>query len=199
MVQSISEAAATLERMVDAWAAEDTPPELVPGPPQHTPAAVLDRGTREQVAEAETHAPARRPRVLIVDDDPASRMSMAMLIEACVTGVEVLDFGQLGTLEDFLGHLPGPPPALCIVDYHLARAGEGLAALTLLRRAWPDHPLTAAILTGDGNAAQALRQAEPALDVVLKPAAPEALIALIERSLQHAVMSSAGHSARASL
>jgi CheY-like chemotaxis protein len=186
MVQGISEAAAALEKMVDTWAVGGTPLQHMANSPLALSTLVLDSAAHTPTHPTQDNPvlAARRPRVLIVDDDMASRTSMAMLVEACVPGVEVLDFGHLDTLEDFLGHLPGPPPALCIVDYHLASAGEGLAALSLLRRAWPGHPLTAAILTGDGSAAQALRRAEPALDVILKPTAPEALIALVRRSMQ---------------
>lgn len=183
MVQGISEAAAALERMVEAWAAEDTPPELAPGLPQDTPAAVLDRGAPEHVAETGTPVPAWRPRVLIVDDDPASRTSMAMLIESWDPGVEVSEFGHLDALEDFLAQPHGQPPVLCIIDYHLSQPGEGMTALGLLRRAWQQHRLNAAILTGDGQAARSLRLAEPTVDVFVKPVDAKALIGLIERAL----------------
>lgn len=182
MVQGISEAAAVLERMVDAWAAEDTPPELVPDPAQATPAAILSRGTPEHAAEVETPVPASRPRVLIVDDDPASRTSMAMLIEAWDPGVDVSEFGHLGALEDFLARPLGSPPMLCIIDYHLSQPGEGMTALGLLRRAWRQHRLNAAILTGDGQAARSLRLTEPTVDVFVKPVDAQALVGLIERA-----------------
>lgn len=125
-------------------------------------------------------AAARATRVVIVDDDPAARQSLKMLLDAW--GAEVLAFGGLETLDEWLSSRPGPLPDLCVVDYHLGRAGQGLTALTLLRRAWPDQRLHAVMMTGDVRAAQAVRQSQPGLQVQIKPVAPATLIGLIEQA-----------------
>jgi CheY-like chemotaxis protein len=125
-------------------------------------------------------AEARATRVVIVDDDPAARQSLKMLLDGW--GAEVLAFGGLDTLDEWLSSRPGPLPDLCVVDYHLGRAGQGLTALTLLRRAWPDQRLHAVMMTGDVRAAQAVRQSQPGLQVQIKPVAPATLIGLIEQA-----------------
>lgn len=125
-------------------------------------------------------AAARPPRVVIVDDDPAARQSLKMLLDAW--GAEVLAFGGLDALADWVNSRPGPLPDLCVVDYHLGRAGQGPAALTMLRRAWVDQRLRMVMMTGDVRAAQAVRQSEPGLQVLIKPVAPATLIDLIEQA-----------------
>jgi CheY-like chemotaxis protein len=134
----------------------------------------------QRASSAGHTAAARATRVVIVDDDPAARQSLKMLLDAW--GAEVLAFGSLDTLDEWLSSRPGPLPDLCVVDYHLGRAGQGLTALTLLRKAWPDQRLHAVMMTGDVRAAQAVRQSQPGLQVQIKPVAPATLIGLIEHA-----------------
>ena len=127
-------------------------------------------------------APFEPKRVVIVDDNPAARQSLELLLGAWEVGV--LSFGSLDTLQDFLTMTPGTQPDLCIVDYHLGHAGEGLTALDMLRRAWPDQPLRAVLMTGDVRAAQTVRRTLPDLEVLVKPVAPAALLMLIEERVK---------------
>ena len=86
-------------------------------------------------------------------------------------------------LETFLAGASAQPPELCIVDYHLGHAGQGLTALALLRRAWPGQRLTLAMMTGDAHAAHMAQQAQPDLEVLIKPVAPDALTGWIDKKV----------------
>jgi CheY-like chemotaxis protein len=136
-------------------------------------------GTETVADEAPWAGP---PRVLIVDDDPSARLSLELLLEAW--GADVHSFGGTAELETFLTGTSDPAADLCIVDYHLGHAGEGLTALVMLRRAWPGQRLALVMMTGDVRAAHMAKQAQPDLEVLVKPVAPATLIALIERTTQ---------------
>ena len=118
--------------------------------------------------------------MLIVDDDPSARQSLELLLEAW--GAEARCFAGAAALETFLADAPGRAPDLCIVDYHLGHAGEGLTALAMLRRTWPGQPPSVVMMTGDSHAAHAAQAAHPGLEVLLKPVAPALLVARIERA-----------------
>lgn len=133
----------------------------------------------KQVVKGEV-ARARPPRVVIVDDDPSARQSLELLLEAW--GADVHSFASTAALETFLSGMPGHAPDLCIVDYHLGHAGEGLTALAMLRRTWPGQPPSVVMMTGDSHAAHAAQAAHPGLEVLLKPVAPALLVARIERA-----------------
>ena len=142
----------------------------------------VSAGTPATQAVTGEAARAGAPRVLIVDDDPSARLSLELLLEAW--GADVHSFASTAELATFLSGMPGDAPDLSIVDYHLGQSGEGLTALAMLRRVWPGQPLSLVMITGDARAAHAAQQAQPDLEVLIKPVAPAALIALIERMAQ---------------
>ena len=144
--------------------------------PKSLPVSAGTPATQAVTGDAANAGPAR---VLIVDDDPSARLSLELLLEAW--GADVRSFASTVELQAFLTDTPGHAPDLCIVDYHLGRSGEGLNALATLRRVWPGQPLCLVMMTGDARAAHSAQQAQPDLEVLIKPVAPSTLIALIER------------------
>ena len=155
------------------------PVKVAPAPTPANPRAPAGTPVAEAIASEVGRA--RLPRVLIVDDDPSARLSLELLLEAW--GAEVHSFAGTAELETFLAGASAQPPELCIVDYHLGHAGQGLTALALLRRAWPGQRLTLAMMTGDARAAHMAQQAQPDLEVLIKPVAPDALTGWIDKKV----------------
>lgn len=179
MLQGIADAAGALERMTEAWATEDArqgqgrPQERLPGT-SPDPAGRSPAATGEGEAGGE---PARKPRVLVIDDDLASRTSMVMLVEAW--GAEVVELDGVAALRGWLTradtvHPSGP--TIVIVDFHLGLDGNGLQAIDVLQEAWRPAPLRAVLITGDDDIRSMAARERPDLVVLRKPVEPRVLL-----------------------
>lgn len=113
-------------------------------------------------------------KVLIVEDDPATRTGLEKLIRGLGFDVE-----SAGTLSDAHRLLSEGKPDLCLTDMVLPD-GDGL---DLIRAARVDNPSREVIaLTGHGSVKVAVEAMKAgAYDFLLKPLNPKHLVALLER------------------
>lgn len=178
LVQGIVDAAAALESMIDAWAADEAGRgEDAVATAARTAEPAAGRPAASVAADTPGPGPATPPRILLVDDDPGSRLGTVMLLEAW--GAEVVELDGLPALDAWLASDPAPSlPGFAILDFHLGVAGNGLQALARLRAAYPQTTVPAVLMTGDEHAA-ALARGEPDLLALRKPVAPEALLRAI--------------------
>ncbi len=76
-----------------------------------------------------------RKKILVVDDDPETRLLVRRVLEK--TGYEV---SEAGTGEDAVAHLAAMPVDLLIVDKHLPKM-DGLAVASQARAKFPALPI----------------------------------------------------------
>ena len=136
--------------------------------------------------EGHGHGPAHdadaTPLIVVIDDDPGSRLSTAVLLEAW--GARVMELSGVEELERWLdAGGTRVRPGLALVDFHLGASGNGLHALERLRAAIPQVEVPAVLITGDEAAAHAARD-HPNLVMLRKPVSPEALLATVERRIR---------------
>lgn len=114
-----------------------------------------------------------RPRILLVDDDPAVRSSIAFALE-----VEGFEVGAFASAEALLAGDAVPPHACIVLDQRLPGM-DGLALLASLRARGDRAP--AIVITS--NPSQRLRErvAEAAAQLVEKPLLCDALVAAVRK------------------
>lgn len=180
LVQGVADALASLEAMIDAWAAEEAGREVgaasrqssnpsTPSPhPGATPGPALG-------------APAS-PLILVIDDDPGSRFSTAVLLESWGARVTELD-GVTALQAWLLDEGRRAEPGLVLADYHLGASGTGLQALDCVRTAYPGARVPAVLITGD-EAAISAAGSRPDLTTLRKPVAPQALLDAVGRHVR---------------
>lgn len=209
LAQGVADALAALEVMIDAWAAEEalheaanlpvagagaSPPAGSPpvqaGPPDAAPpgGSNLDTAVERPANAAGTSDDGQRPDadtpplIVVIDDDPGSRLSTAVLLEAW--GARVTELSGIGELQRWLdAEGARVRPGLALVDFHLGASDNGLHALERLRAAYPQISLPAVLITGDEAAAQAARH-HPDLVMLRKPVSPQALLDTVERRIR---------------
>ena len=177
LVQGIADAAAALEAMIDTWAAEEAARE---GAGPHPVGAHEARtpGT----ADSPVDGPEALPLILVIDDDPGSRLSTAVLLESW--GARVTELDSVAALQAWLA-MEGPHarPRLALVDFHLGATGTGLQALRSLRAAYPADSVPAVLISGDESAWVAAREHED-LVMLRKPVDPQSLLDTVARQLR---------------
>jgi len=122
-------------------------------------------------------------RIVVVEDEPAVREGLVVLLQAW--GASVLSFDTVEALEAWLtghaglgGHDTGPPH-LALVDFRLPQHRTGIDALQALRARWPGQRLPAIMITGSslgGHEDQALTHD---YHLLIKPVLPNKLRAMI--------------------
>jgi CheY-like chemotaxis protein len=126
----------------------------------------------ELFAPQEETNPKERRRVLVVDDDPHLRKLLRATFNAGPFEItEASDSAEALALLD-------PPPALIVLDWHLASA-SGAELLASLKHAHPTLPVV--VLTGDARDGE--REAAGSLGAdayVTKPFSPLQLLSTIE-------------------
>ncbi|GEM_PF-5131019 len=162
LVAGIADAAVALERLIDEHFAA-----LASGPAVADPAPQAD--------------PLPVHRILVVDDDHASRMGLVLLLEAW--GARVQAFADIDALSRWLEGPQAQRPDLLMLDYHLPRPGDGLIALQLVRRAWPVRPVHTFLITGDRRAGMANALSDGSVECLVKPVPPGPLLAAIRQQL----------------
>lgn len=119
---------------------------------------------QESLDEASVASAPSAPLCVVLDDDPAARMGLSLLLEGW--GLEVCAFQGLAQLRAWLNAGVQRAPRMVIADHHFPQAGEGLVAIALLRAAWPQQVLPALLLTGDHG----LQEPGSGVQLMFKPA-----------------------------
>lgn len=112
-----------------------------------------------------------RPRILLVDDDPAVRSSIAFALE-----IEGFDVATFDSAELLLAEDPGTPHACVVLDHRL----PGMDGLALLDRLHAHGERSPAIII-TSNPSQRLRQrvSEVGAQLIEKPLLCDALTAAV--------------------
>ncbi len=118
-----------------------------------------------------------RPKVLLVDDDPAVRASLAFSLELEGFLIETFDCA-----EDLAGRLALPGNSCLVLDYRLPGM-DGLSLLALLRGRGVDLP--AILITSAPTRSLRHRAREANAVVIEKPLLCDALTAAIRSGLSN--------------
>ncbi|MEZ0059442.1 two-component system response regulator FixJ [Bradyrhizobium elkanii] len=118
-----------------------------------------------------------RRTILVIDDDPAMRDSLAFLLD--VNGFAVMSYE---TATDFLDHLAGSTVDCIVSDIRM----PGMSGLELVRKLKADAVACPVILmTGHGDVALAVEAMKAgAVDFIEKPFEDEALLRAIGEALR---------------
>lgn len=117
--------------------------------------------------------PVLEPRtVLVIDDEPAIREGLAILLEEW--GYEVMAADSLLGAQTVLNSLRMPPD-LILSDLHLGDAPDGIAAILAVRRMCGTE-VPAILITGDTSADEMRRATESGYPVLFKPVQPRKLL-----------------------
>ena len=129
------------------------------------------------MADQRANGASCRGHLLVADDDPAARASLARLLQGKGFEVAVADGG-----ESALALLQETTPDVLITDLHM----PGLDGLQLLQRAREETPeLVVILLTGMAHVDTAVRAMQLGAEHYLtKPAQTEELILVIDRALE---------------
>lgn len=128
----------------------------------------------------------RTPMIFILDDDPATRDSLRLLLEC--EGFQAREFAS-GCA--FLDAVPASEEGCLLLDIHMPRM-SGLEVLDTLRRRGDNRPVI--ILTGQPSpAAQSRAAAAGVLAFVEKPYHADALLDLVRCALEPRLPPNTGH------
>ena len=149
-----------------------------PRPDQDVQAAAPEATGAFPAAEPSGHKDRMKDhRILVVDDEPASRKGLQDLL-----GVWGYDVSSAGDGQEALERAAGRAPDLVIADLVM----PGIDGMELLARFKHDFPTTAVVfLTGQGSiesAVQAIK--DGAYDYLTKPVDPTRLQLLLDRALE---------------
>jgi DNA-binding NtrC family response regulator len=118
-----------------------------------------------------------RPRVLVIDDEPAIRAGVRRRLEA--EGYEV---GEAPDCATAIEALDGFAPDVAIADYELPD-GDALTVLERVRERLPD--LAVVVLTGHGTIERAVQAVKAGAEQFLtKPVELDSLVGLVRRMLE---------------
>jgi PAS domain S-box-containing protein len=121
------------------------------------------------------NAPAGRPRVLLVEDDPGVRDATRMLLR--VEGYEVAAVTSLA--EALRSAQQQGAPDLLITDYHLGDGELGTEVIAAVRESLHTE-VKAVLVTGDTSTAVKHMPDDPRLRVVAKPIEAEELLRVLD-------------------
>ena len=116
-------------------------------------------------------------RILVVEDEPAVREGLMVLLQAW--GADVDAFDSLAALQAGLADPALAAPHLAIVDYRLPSGATGIDALALLRARWPGTRLPAIMVTGSSLGGHEDEAAKHDFHLLIKPVLPNKLRAMI--------------------
>jgi DNA-binding NtrC family response regulator len=116
-----------------------------------------------------------RGRILVVEDEPYVRASLAELLRA-----RGYDVDPVPSLAEALAALSRTPVDITLTDLRMP-GGDGLDLVRRMKAQFPDVPVV--VLTGQGTIASAVECIKAgAADYILKPADPDALEVALERA-----------------
>ncbi len=116
-----------------------------------------------------------RRHIVIVEDEPAVREGLAVLLRGW--GATVDAFDAVAAVETWTRGTP-PTPDLAIVDYRLPEGRTGIEALQALRARF-GAPLPAIVVTGSSMSGHEEESTRHDFHVLIKPVAPNKLRAMI--------------------
>jgi two-component system CheB/CheR fusion protein len=123
-------------------------------------------------------SPLGKPRVLLVEDDPAVRDATRMLLK-----VEGYRVAAVATLQDAIESVREDRELdLLVTDYHLANGETGTQVITALREAL-GVPLRAVLMTGDTSSAVRNLPVDTHLRLASKPVKADELLTLLRALL----------------
>jgi CheY-like chemotaxis protein len=114
-------------------------------------------------------------RVVVVEDEPAVRESLVLLLRGWGASVDVFD--TLDAVQAWVASGPTAPD-LAIVDYRLPAGRTGLDALKVLREAFT-APVPAIVITGSTMTGHEDESSVHDFHLLIKPVAPNKLRAMI--------------------
>jgi len=168
----------------------------------HIPASRYhsNRARRSERQKERTGLPKQRParteqfRILLIDDDVQVLESVAMLLHNEGYSLQCCDSSY--AVDEALRSLEKPPD-LIISDYRLGALVNGLQLIDRLREEF-NQDIPAILLTGDAAVGddEALQSGRIALEVMVKPVAPRALLESVSLALSGAFQGSGGCAAR---
>jgi DNA-binding response OmpR family regulator len=132
-----------------------------------------------------TTQPGAHRRILLVDDDAATRLGLSALLVEAGYAVE-----PVGTLKAAMESLSHQAPDLVITDVRL----QGYNGLQLLAMAPSRVP--AIVITGFPDRVLEADAQKMGAEYLVKPVAPKALLAMIHRKISHADVSASFSPAR---
>jgi CheY-like chemotaxis protein len=118
-----------------------------------------------------------RRRIVVVEDEPAVREGLTVLLQAW--GATVDAFDSLAALQDWLARAPAQPPDLLLVDWRLPEGASGVQAIAAARAGWPLARLPAIVVTGSSLVGHEDEAERHQFHVLQKPVLPAKLRAMI--------------------
>ena len=116
--------------------------------------------------------------IVIVEDEPAVREGLVVLLQAW--GASVTAFDTVPAAQAWAAAAQDPErPDLLIVDYRLPAGTTGIEALKVLRGRWPSSPVPAIIITGSTIGGHEAEAAAHDFHLLIKPVLPNKLRAMI--------------------
>ena len=115
--------------------------------------------------------------ILVVEDEPAVREGLTVLLQAW--SARVLSYDSVEALQAALAKGPAEPPDLLLVDYRLPQGRTGVDALALIRARWPERRLPAIVITGSSLGGHEDEAVAGDYHLLLKPVPPGKLRAMI--------------------
>ena len=115
--------------------------------------------------------------VLVVEDEPAVRDGLTVLLQAW--GAQVVAYDGVESLQAALATGGHARPDLLLVDYRLPQGRTGIHALQVLRAHWPGQRLPAIVITGSSLGGHEDEAVTYDYHLLLKPVLPGKLRAMI--------------------
>ncbi len=116
-------------------------------------------------------------RLVVVEDEPAVRQGLTVLLEAW--GAEVQALADIDSLQHWLATSAAEPPDLLLVDYRLPQGRTGIEALAALRARWPGQVLPAIVVTGSSLGGHEDEAGRHDFHLLIKPVLPNKLRAMV--------------------
>jgi len=116
-------------------------------------------------------------RIVVVEDEPAVREGLLVLLQAWGAQVEALT--DLTAVQAWRASPQRQPPDLLIVDYRLPGGHTGIEALAALRARWPGVTLPAIVVTGSSLGGHEDEAGPHDFHLLIKPVLPNKLRAMI--------------------
>ncbi len=115
--------------------------------------------------------------LLIVEDEPAVREGLEVLLKAW--GASVVAFDSVDAVQAWLSSDPPQAPDLLLVDYRLPSGRTAVDALAAMRAHWAGRKLPAVVITGSSLGGHEAEAVEHEYHLLIKPVLPNKLRAMI--------------------
>jgi signal transduction histidine kinase len=116
-------------------------------------------------------------RIVVVEDEPAVREGLLVLLASWGAQVEALP--DLPAVQAWRADPKREPPDLLIVDYRLPDGHTGIQALAAIRARWPGVTLPAIVVTGSSLGGHEQEADKHDFHLLIKPVLPNKLRAMI--------------------